>query len=213
MRRARSRFLLIFMLAASAVAGSRLASAQPPRLDLGSAALLLQANPTESRAHENLFDLINLIILVGVLVYLLRKPVGQFFSQRSEDIRKGLEEGRRALAAAQEQLSAAEEKLHRLEQEIGALKESARKEMAAERERTHRAAEAETGRILASARSMIHSATQAAKVELKLFAVRQATDLAEKMIRERLNEQDQSRLVNRFLQGIPRGPDGKQSVD
>jgi F-type H+-transporting ATPase subunit b len=194
------------------MAVSRTLRAQPrPALELP--AVLLQATPTESRGHEDLFDLINLIILIGVLVYVLRKPVGQFFSQRSEDIRKSLEEGRKALAAAQEQLAAAEERLRQLEQDIAALKESAAKDMAAERERMRAAAAAEAERILASARSVIHSATLAAKQELKLYAARQATEIAEKMIRERLNEQDEVRLVNRFLQGIPGGPDGKQSVD
>jgi F-type H+-transporting ATPase subunit b len=211
--RIRRRFFLILMLAACSMGSSRVLSAQPSRPALATPAVLLQATPAESRAHENLFDLINLIILIGVLAYLLRRPVRQFFSQRSEDIRKSLEEGRKALAAAQEQLSAAEEKMRRLEQDIAALKESAAKEMAAERERMRVTAEAEGERILASARSMIHSATQAAKLELKLYAARQATELAEKMIRERLNEQDQARLVGRFLDGIPGGPDGKQSVD
>jgi F-type H+-transporting ATPase subunit b len=212
-RRIRSRVLFISMLVTFSVAGLRALSAQPSRFAFEAPTALLQATPTAPGANENLFDLINLIILIGVLVYLLRKPVRQFFSQRSEGIRRGLEEGRKALAAAQEQLSAAEEKLRRLEQDIGALKEAAAKEMAAERERMRAAANAETERILASARSMIQSATQAAKLELKLFAARQATEVAEKMIRERLNDESQSRLVNRFLQGIPRGPDGKQSVD
>jgi F-type H+-transporting ATPase subunit b len=211
-RRIGSRFLFVLVLAASYVGASRVLAAAPARPAIAAPAFLLQT-AIESKGHENLFDLINLIILIGVLVYLLRKPVGRFFSQRAQDIRKSLEEGRKALAAAQEQLAAAEEKLRRLEQDIAALKESAEREMAAERERMRAAAEAETERILASARSMIHSATQAAKLELKHYAARQATEIAEKMIRERLGEQDQARLVNRFLQGIPGGSDGKQSVD
>lgn len=174
--------------------------------------LLVQAAPAESGRHGELFDLINLIILIVVLVYVLRKPVGQFFRNRSEDIRKSLEEGRRALAAAQNQLAAAEAKLHRLEQEITALKDSATREMAAERERIRKAAEEETERIMASAGSMIDSATRAAKMELRVYAARQATELAENMIRDQFNEQDQTRLVNRFLQGIPRGEDGNQSL-
>jgi F-type H+-transporting ATPase subunit b len=212
-KRIGSRFLVFLTLAASIVAVSPFLVAAPPRTTLlAPAALLLQA-VSESTAHSNLFDLINLIILIAVLAYVLRKPLRQFFSQRSEDIRKSLEEGRKALAEAQEQLAAAEEKLCRLEQDIAALKETAAKDMQAERERMRRAAEAETERILASARSMIHSATQAAKSELKHYAARRATEIAEKLIRERLNEQEQARLVNRFLQDIPGGPDGRQSVD
>jgi F-type H+-transporting ATPase subunit b len=159
------------------------------------------------------FDLINLLILIGVLAYVLRKPLAQFFGERSEDIRRGLEEGRNALDAARKQLAAAEEKLLHLETEIAALKDAAAQEMAAERERMRKAAEEESERILASARTMIDSATQAAKLDLKLYAARQATEIAERMIRERLNPQHQARLVDRFLLGIPRQQDGRKSVD
>jgi F-type H+-transporting ATPase subunit b len=219
MRWIKECFLLLVRLVALDVAACPIVSAEsshsalpPPHPALRAAMVLVQAVPAESGRHGELFDLINLIILVVVLIYVLRKPVGQFFRQHSDDIRKSLEEGRRALAAAQNQLAAAEAKLRRLEQEIAALKDSATREMAAERERMRKAAEEETERILASARSMIHSATQAAKLELRGYAVRQATELAEKMIRDRFNEQDQTRLVNRFLQGIPSGEDGKQST-
>lgn len=156
-----------------------------------------------------MLDLINLIILIAVLVYVLRKPLGQFFRNRSEEIRKSLEEGRKALEEARSQLAAAEEKLQHLEADIAALRDSAVRDMAAERERMRKAADEEKERILASARSMIHSATQAAKTELKLYAAQQATELAEKMIRERLTGESQARLVNQFLQGIPERQDGK----
>jgi F-type H+-transporting ATPase subunit b len=174
--------------------------------------LLLQAAVAETGRRGEILDLINLVILIAVLAYLLRKPIGRFFNQRSEEIRKSLEDGRKALAAAQNQLAAAEEKLRRLKDEIAVLKESASREMAAERERMLQAAQEEGERILASARSMIHSATQAAKLELRVYAARQATELAEKMIKDRMNEQDQTRLVDRFLRAVPDGQNRKEPL-
>jgi F-type H+-transporting ATPase subunit b len=208
MRRSLGSFIAAGMLAALPAIASA-----APHPALAAPTLFLQAVPGEHGGHGQLLDLINLIILIAVLIYVLRKPIGRFFSQRSEDIRKSVEEGRKALAAAQKQLASAEERLHRLEQDIAALKDSAAREMEAERERLRKAAEEETERILESARSIIHSATQTAKLELKHFAARQAIQLAEKMIQERFNDQDQSRLVNRFLQGIPSRQDGKRSAD
>jgi F-type H+-transporting ATPase subunit b len=159
--------------------------------------------PGAPGGHETLFDLINLIILIAVLVYLLRKPVAQFFYQRSQQIRKALEEGRQALDSAQSKLRAAEEKMLQLEQEIAALKEAAMREMASERERMHEAAEAETERILASAQSTIETATQRAKLELKKHAALQACELAAKMVQEQLNPERQARLVGSFIEGLP----------
>jgi F-type H+-transporting ATPase subunit b len=160
--------------------------------------------PAASGGHENLFDLINLLILIAVLVYLLRKPVGQFFSGRSAEIRKGLEEGREALEAAQSKLQSAEEKMRGLEHEIASLKETALREMAAERDRVRQAAQAEAERILASAQSMIEAATRSAKLELKNYAADRACELAGKMIREQLNPESQARLVSGFINGLPR---------
>lgn len=188
----------LFVLVMLAVPGLAASSG----IALSPSALLVQAAPAEPRSYENLFNGINLIILIAVLVYLLRKPIRNFFTHRSAGIRKALEEGRQALAAAQSQLAAAEEKLKRLEQEIADLKDSAAREMSVESDRLRKAAEEEEKRILESARSMIQSATQAAKADLKAFTAKQASELAEGMLREQLNEAGQDRLVNRFLQGI-----------
>jgi hypothetical protein len=68
--------------------------------------------------HENLYHWINFILLAAALFYLGRKPLGAFFAQRSESVRKALEEGRKALEASQAQLKAVEEKLRHLEQDI-----------------------------------------------------------------------------------------------
>ncbi|MGH9358585.1 MAG: hypothetical protein ACRD4Q_04095 [Candidatus Acidiferrales bacterium] len=151
---------------------------------------------------EQLFDWINLAILIAVLVYVLRKPAAAFFRQRSDGIREGLEEGRKALEAARAQLEAVEEKMRGLEQEIAALKDEAARETEAERERLKIAAEKDTERILSSAQSAIESAVRAAKAELTAHAMRQAADVAERMIGERLDEAGRASLMRRFLDGI-----------
>lgn len=194
--------LLLFSVSLGLPAAMR--GARTPLIRPAATALAFAENPAPAapRGHENLFDLINLIILIVVLVYLLRKPVGQFFTRRSGEIRKGLEEGRKALEAARLKLEAAEEKMRHLEREVAALKEAAMREMAAERDRVRQAAEAEAERILESARSMIETATEGAKSELKTYTARQASELAEKMIREQLTPEKQARLVSGFIEGV-----------
>jgi F-type H+-transporting ATPase subunit b len=173
-------------------------------------ALLAQASDTKPVRHEEVFDWINLVILIAVLVYFLRKPIREFFSHRSDQIQKGLEEGRKALETAQAQLATAEEKLRHLQREIAALEETAARDTAAERERLRKAAEEEARRMLESGRSMIETATQAAKMDLKAYAARQASVLAEKIIRERMDDGARNRLVSRFIEEVPGRPNGKQ---
>ena len=69
----------------------------------------------------------------------------------------------------------------------------------AERERLRQAVTREAEKILELARAEIDAATRAAKLELKIYAARQAVDLAEAMIRQRLDQAGQRRLVARFV--------------
>jgi F0F1-type ATP synthase membrane subunit b/b' len=153
----------------------------------------------KKEGRELLYKFINLSLLVGVLAYLLRKPVADFFAQRSASIRKGLEEGRTALEASQAQLRTVEEKLEHLEEEIASFKASAAREMEAERQRMKQAGSDEAEKIIQTARAQTEVAVRAAKLELKTYAAEQAVKLAEEIIRQRLDEEGRRRLVGEFL--------------
>jgi len=159
-----------------------------------------QAENRETR--ELVFKTINFVILVGALAYLLRKPLSDFFAQRTAEIEAGLEEGRKALAEAESRLKAVEEKLRRLEQDIADFKSAAQREMEAERQRMRDAAEAEAKKIVESARTRMETITRAARLDLKHFAAAEALKQAEELIRARLDASTHSGLVNRFLEGL-----------
>ena len=127
---------------------------------------------TPERPHELLYRIINFAILVGGLGYLLRKPAAEFFSTRSADIQKSLDEGRKALEASQAQLAAVEAKLRGLEAEIAAFKASARREMEADRQRMQQAAAEEAARILGSSAATVRSQISTARVKVRHYCER-----------------------------------------
>ena len=145
-----------------------------------------------------LYHIINFVLLVAALGYILRKPLAEFFSVRSSSIQKSLEEARQALASSQIQLRGVEEKLRHLEAEIAAFKSSAESEMKAEGERLRQAAAEEAERILESARTQMAMALRGAKLELKSFAAQKSVEIAEDLIRRRLDEPTRQRLVSQF---------------
>jgi F-type H+-transporting ATPase subunit b len=163
--------------------------------------------------RELLYKFINLSLLVGALAFVLRKPLADFFAQRSASIRKGLEEGRKALEASQAQLKAVEEKLQHLEEEIAAFKASAGREMEAERQRLKLAAAEEAEKILQAARARTEVAVRAAKLELKTYAAGQAVELAEEIIRRRLDEAGRKKLVGEFLAKVDSRKSRIESTD
>lgn len=175
-------------------------------LELRGAAVTAQPETEgEGPKHEAIYKWINFVILAGGLAYLLRKPLAEFFAQRSATIRKSLEEGRKALEASEVQLRAVEEKLQRFEEEMAAFRAAAGREMEVERERLRQATAQEAEKMLQSVRAQMETATQQARVELKIYAAEQAVELAEKMIGERLDEASQQRLVSQFIAGLKAG--------
>jgi F-type H+-transporting ATPase subunit b len=158
-----------------------------------------EAEESKTETKELIYKTINFILLVGGLVFVLRKPLAEFFAQRSADIQGSLEEGRKALEASQARLTAIEEKLRHLEEEISAFKISAAREMGAERQRVQQAAAAEAEKMLESARSRMETTTRAAKLDLRFFIAGEAVKQAEQMIRGRLDDAMRSRLVSQFV--------------
>jgi F-type H+-transporting ATPase subunit b len=154
---------------------------------------------TPEPPHELLYHTINFAILVAGLVYVLRKPLGEFFSSRSASIHKRLEEGRKAIESSQAQLKAVEEKLRGLEAEIAAFKDSAAREMEAERQRWQQTIAEEAARIVESARVQTQMAVRGARLELKGYTARNAVARAEELIRARLDEPGRKRLVTQFV--------------
>lgn len=163
------------------------------------------AEEGEGHEHETLFRWINFALLAGGLFFLLRKPLGAFFGERSASIRKGLEEGRRALEASQAQLKAVEDKLQHLQEEIAEFKLAAAREMGEERERMRQATAQEAEKMLQAARSQMDTAAKAAQLELRLYTGRLAVELAEELIRQRLDDAGRRRLVGQFLARLEAG--------
>lgn len=152
--------------------------------------------------RELFYKCVNFALLAGALAYFLRKPLASFLADRSASIRRSLEEGIKALRNSQTQIETVEEKLRRLEGEIAALKASAAEEMEAERLRLQKAADDEAERILQAARAQTEAAIRAAKLELKSYAADQAVQLAEEIVRQRLDEAGKEKLVSQFIEKL-----------
>jgi len=199
LKHAPRRVWLILLMGACLVGFAGFSGAISRNYGLAAARAGEAAEQGKSKGHAALFRWINLFLLVGGLAFLLRKPLGQFFAQRSASIRRSLEEGRKALEASEAQLRAVEEKLQRLEEELAAFRNSAARDMEAECERLRQATAGDAAKILQTARAQMETATKAAKLELRLYAAQQAVELAQQLIRERLDDASRRRLVEQFL--------------
>lgn len=146
--------------------------------------------------------LINLLLFVGLMYFLLRRPLGEAFRARQEGIRRDLlraEEERRAAVAKLEEV---EGRLARLDAEVEAIRAQAQREAAEERGRIERATEEEVRKIREQARREIESAAKAARAELRAYTAEQSVRLAEELIRSEIRPEDDAHLVSEYVEEL-----------
>lgn len=210
---------LLFSLALAAVALAGQQHSAPPAQQPGASPAQPPAGeppasrgsehaPQEAEHHpksgllEGVFKWTNFLALFGLLGYLLRHPMREFFLGRTRAILQSLEEGRRAREEAAERLKEIESRLARLEWEIAELRRAAAGEADTERDRLRRAARAETERIFALAEQESRALARAARGELKSYAAGLAVELAEQRIRARLTPERQAALVREYAMNL-----------
>ncbi|MBI1846714.1 MAG: F0F1 ATP synthase subunit B [Candidatus Rokubacteria bacterium] len=139
---------------------------------------------------------INFIILLVVLHRVLYKPFLAKMNERTEAIRKSLDEAQAARAQAAKQ---AEENAARLRQtyaEAAEIRERAVKEAGEEQRRLVEAARAESQRLVESARAQMDADIRRARDELRREVSGIAVAVAEKLVRRSLDDAEHRRIVD-----------------
>ena len=142
-----------------------------------------------------LWKFFNLFLFVGVLVFLLRRPIGEAMRARREGIRRDLMRAQEERNAALAKLEEVEARLGRLDEEVSSVREKAHKDALLEKERIAHAAEEDAQKLRDQAVREIESAGKAARQELRRFTSEQSVRLAEAMIRRDIRPEDDAHLV------------------
>ena len=151
---------------------------------------------------EELFKLVNTLIVVGILYKVAFNPIKNFLKDRREGIRKALEEARAAREEAEKQLAEQRSKVADLEAELMRVRDQGKKERAAMQERLEKEQENQAQRLLEQTRTTIELEASKARAELQSHAASLALNLAEEMLKKELGEADQERFVENYLANI-----------
>lgn len=185
----------------------RKSGAKPFLLILLAAAAMIASPMTASAAEGDgswgvwleIGRLFNLALVIGILIWATRKPLGNFLSGRTRRIQEQLEEALKARKDAEARLAEMELRMSRLDDELREIQHTAETEARLEYQRLVEAAEAEAEKTLERAREEIEGLTRTAHQELKKQAAELAVKLAEERIREEITDADQERLLARFV--------------
>jgi ATP synthase F0 subunit b len=154
-----------------------------------------EAAPWWNIPSFELWRWINLLIFVGLFIYILRRPVSEAMRARREGIRRELMRAQEERNAALAKLEEVEARLSRLGEEVSSVRQQSEREAAAERERIRQTTEEDSRKLREQAQREIESAGKAARQELREFAAEQSVRLAEEMIRRDIKPEDDARLV------------------
>ena len=151
---------------------------------------------------EILKQAINFLILAGVLVYFLRKPLSSFLKERSELLRKAIDDAAKARAEAAEKLAAIEARTAKLADEIAGMNAKMDVDAAAEARRLQETVVVEISRIRTQSEFTGEQEVKKAREELRREASVLTARAAEELVRKTLSPEDQERLVRENLEKI-----------
>jgi F-type H+-transporting ATPase subunit b len=146
--------------------------------------------------------IVNFSILVAVLVYFLRGPVGTYFRTRSESIRRELVEAATLRTSAETQLAAVRARAESLPAELEALRRRGQEELAAERERMTDATARERHQLVERTRRDIERQVRLARRMLTEHTALRAMELARTRVERQITPDDQTRLIERYTSEV-----------
>lgn len=149
-----------------------------------------------------IFRIVNFVIFGGVMFFLLRKPAADFFASRSTTLKVAISEAKAAHAKALSDNREIKARLAKIEEETAALTRSFKDQGALEQEKIISQANEYAQRIREDAKKIAESEFRKAKEQLKETTVLLAHELAEKMIQNELNEDDEDRLADSTIRRL-----------
>jgi F-type H+-transporting ATPase subunit b len=148
---------------------------------------------------EVFWQVVSFVLLVILLAYVMKKPVRFFLIKRREDIKNSLEQSAKKEEESRKNSEDWEKKIISLSQEIADLHKKISEEGEAERQRIIEKAVEEGDRIRKQAQVIAEQEVKKARSALRKEMVDLSVELAERLLKECTQPQDQERLVREYL--------------
>jgi len=154
---------------------------------------------TTDRGKDLLWRTMNFVLLAGVLIYLLRKPVVQALESKRRQIKDQLTDLERQRREAEERISEYNEKLARLDREVEKIIAEYGRQGEALKAKIIEEAKVAAQKLQEQARKEIEREFQEAKQRLRAEIAEGAVHMAEELIKKHITDEDQERLIEQYL--------------
>lgn len=150
------------------------------------------------------FQLVNVLVILGVLLYFFWKPVGKILGSREEQIEGNLQEAASAREKAEEILASYQQKIDEAHQEAKGILEQAGNMAEKTRLEMVQQAKEEADRILEQARMEIDREKRSAMASIRGQAADLILMATSKVLARTLTSGDQEELVKEALVEVER---------
>jgi F-type H+-transporting ATPase subunit b len=143
--------------------------------------------------------LMNFAIMLGLLIYLLKKPLSNFFVSRRENIQNTLIELEQKKLEADKKCAEYKAKLATLDKEVGQIIAEYVQEGEAEKSKIIEAAQKQADYLKQQAQLTIQQEIKSARESLQEEIADLTVAAAEDILRKNIKAKDQDRLVQEFI--------------
>jgi F-type H+-transporting ATPase subunit b len=148
------------------------------------------------------YRVMNFAVLAIALFFLLRKPVSQALGSRVQSIREQLTDLENKKREAEKALAEYEAKIANLDDEAKKIVEEYIQQGKEAKERIIKEAESAADKLEEQAKRNIEHEFAMAKKRLQEEVLEKAIAKAEEIIRQRITDEDQERLVDEYLEKV-----------
>lgn len=152
--------------------------------------------------YDLVMRVVNFTVLLGILIYFVRKPAVEGMRNSIESLRKMLYEAEETRKQAEARMKETEDRLAKVDEETEAIIAAANKESQVENERILAEAEEVVQRLKEEAKVYIGQELKKAQDLLRKEVAGSAMDIAEQIIRDNIKPEDQKRFIIEYLEKL-----------
>lgn len=145
------------------------------------------------------YKLLNFVVLVGVLFVLLKAPVKNFFSTRVEDLKKEIADLEEKKEKAEKDLQEYVSKIESLDEEVKVIVKTYVEQGEKAKMKILEEAKSSAEKLRVQAERKVEQEFQHAKETLSKEIVDKAVFEAEKLIKDKINDQDQDKIIEEYI--------------
>lgn len=156
------------------------------------------------------FFILDFVVFFGGMIYVGRRPIAAMLDKRHQDVAKDIQAAQELKAAAEARLHEYRQRIARLQDELERLLADARAGTQVEMDRILHDARTQVARVNAEERQRLEQESKKLRDQLEREAAALALQLAERIVRERLDASGHAHLVDRALGELSELPAGSR---